>query len=259
LKALVVLKAETPPRAIGFVDGYDIAMTVLEATSWTESINRETISNLLRDAKYFVSRTAQHVTETSSHEPLNVVTTDTPLYEAVEMFAGGSHRALVLQNGIISNIVSQSDILKTMIIRHDLLGDKKDVMLQLTGLITEGVETVKDTQNVINCLRHMRNRSVNGVAVVDSQGVIVHNFSSSDLLYLTEDNFHLLALSVNDFLFRLYGYTKPPVVCRRDDKLENLLLKFSTYGVHRVFIVDNTNRPTGVITLTDLMRYLMTA
>lgn len=48
LRCIVVMKSETPPRAIALIDGYDVAMTALEATAWTEHLNRETVANLLR-------------------------------------------------------------------------------------------------------------------------------------------------------------------------------------------------------------------
>lgn len=69
-----------------------------------------------RDARYFASRTAEHVSQTSSHDPLTVLTTDSSIYEAIELLSG-VHRALVLESGQIVNVVSQSDILKTIIIR----------------------------------------------------------------------------------------------------------------------------------------------
>lgn len=47
-----------------------------------------------------------------------------------------------------------------------------------------------------------------GVAVVDTHGRMVANFSASDLVGLNENNFHLLTLPVMEFLTRMHGFPK---------------------------------------------------
>jgi len=117
---------------------------------------------------------------------------------------------------------------------------------------------VLEDVNVIATLRYMRDRGVSGVGIVDSSGKLIGNFSGSDLLGLTADRFPLLALSVKEFLVKMYGYPKPPVCCKSTDTVESLLLKMMVHKVHRIYLVDVNMVPTGIITMTDLMQFLWT-
>jgi len=95
------------------------------------------------------------------------------------------------------------------------------------------------------------------MAVVDKNGRLVANLSATDLLGLTEDNWAFLGLPVMEFLKRIHGYPKPPVFIRSYDTVETLLLKIVVHNVHRVYIVDEPMVPIGVLSLTDIMKWLI--
>jgi len=141
--------------------------------------------------------------------------------------------------------------------RISFLGTEFEKTVEQTGLAnSEVLRTVPDTSVVTEVLRFMFENQVSGVALVDPQHKIVGNFSATDMLNLTQLNFPLLSLSVREFLLRIYGFTKPPVICRNKDTVETVMLKFACYGVHRVYIVNEDFTPTGVITTTDIIKFL---
>jgi CBS domain-containing protein len=53
------------------------------------------------------------------------------------------------------------------------------------------------------------------------------------------------------------GKIKPPVVTTLGDTIETLMNKFVQHKVHRVYIVDNNMIPTGIISMTDIMQFLL--
>lgn len=250
--ALVVKNDVNPPRALTFVDAYDLAMSVLESTNWSPDLSCETVPKLLAEARYFLSKNIKSVT---AHDALNVVNSEAFIPEVIRIMSAGFYRALVTDNNLTTNVISQSDIVRAIVIRHNLLNPIRDQTLEQAKVITSPVDVVHQDLNVITALRFMRDRALTGVPVVDSYGRLVHSLSVSDFLGLNESNFHLLALSVGEFLRQMYGFQRPPVNCRRTDTIEMLLLKLTVFGVHRVFIVDNENYPKGIVTLTDVIAY----
>jgi len=46
-------------------------------------------------------------------------------------------------------------------------------------------------------------------------------------------------------------------VLQKKDSVESVILKFLCFRVHRVYIINDDFKPIGVITLTDIMRYLL--
>jgi len=129
--------------------------------------------------------------------------------------------------------------------------------LRDNGLLPLGVVSVLDTMTVIDTIKYMKDFKCSGIAVVDKHNRIVANFSASDLIGLNEENFNLLQLPVKEYLTRVYTFPKPPVCVSETSTVEEVLLKITVHGVHRVYIVDESMRPLGLLTLTDLMQFLL--
>jgi CBS domain-containing protein len=68
-----------------------------------------------------------------------------------------------------------------------------------------------------------------------------------------------LYLSVSEFLSRVKRETTAPqhaVVCTKDDTFLTVLQKICANRVHRVWIVDSSKRPVGVVSLRDVLWYI---
>jgi len=48
----------------------------------------------------------------------------------------------------------------------------------------------------------------------------------------------------------------PPVTCKAENTLGEVLQKIVDYKVHRIFVVNEDNQPTNVLTLTTFMKLL---
>ena len=117
------------------------------------------------------------------------------------------------------------------------------------------------TITAIDTFRLMDNKHISGVAVVDAAGAVVANTSSRDLkIFIKSPRRSTLLLPIARFLdeVRKDSAVEAPVVCcLPDDTLAHAMSSIATTNVHRVYVVDAAKRPLRVITLTDVMRYIV--
>jgi CBS domain-containing protein len=155
------------------------------------------------------------------------------------------------------HVLSQIDIAKAILKRHATVGGVMNQILKKSEIpINSFVGNVNESVTVLGAMKYMRDSKLSGIAVTDNNGKIITNFSSSDLLGMTEDKFPLLILSVREFLHRIHGFQKPPIVCQQDDTIEMLFFKMSYYNVHRIYIIDKECKLVGFVSLSDIMKFL---
>jgi CBS domain-containing protein len=250
---------DTEKLFIGFVDALDLVTHVLQITNWAKDVQEETYKSLEWQGQRFALETAGQLMNISFGNPFETVTPETPLKDVIEIMSRGIHRLAVVENGSIVNIISQSDLIVMLATRLTFLGSKFQKTVNDAGLVppVNVVYSVPQDTDVIGTIKIMYDNQLSGVPLIDEYGKMTLNFSASDLLNLTASNFPWLTLSAREFLFRTHGYVKPPICARIKDTIENILLKFICYRVHRVYIIDNGFHPIGVITLTDVMKFLL--
>jgi len=251
---------DTERLYLGFVDAFDVVTHTLNVTAWNPNITKETFESLFWQAQNFAKEPSGSLINASNVDPFETISPDDRFRESVDIFARGVHRLAVVENGNIINILSQWDILMLILARVSFLGTDAEKTIEEAKLVAKDFNLLfsfPEENSVAKTLKYMYDHSISGVPLVDKMGRITHNFSLTDLLNLTALNYPLLTLSTGEFLTRVYGFKKPPVVCRRTDTVETVLLKFACYGVHRVYVVDEYYRAIAVITLTDIMQFLL--
>jgi len=260
--AAVIVDPDPKIGVIGFVDVLDLMTFVIETADQSrKDVTRESFENLKWEGQCFQRQTSGSLVNISRADPLFRINSNDSLLEATKLMSKEVHRLAVIEPGthahLVSNVISQSDIIDFIATRGVWIGSKLTKSLDEVGLAAEGVATVVDSINVVAALRYMRDFMISGVGVVDSFGRLVANFSASDLLGLTAANFPLLSLSVKEFLQRMHGYPKPPVCCLSTDSVETMIYRMSIHSVHRIYLVDSMMIPTGIITMTDIMQFLI--
>jgi len=252
-----VITDSAKPGVLGFVDVLDLMVYILDSVSEsTKDITKETIQNLKWEGQCFSRVASGDLINYSNNDPFVTASPNTNLLECVTLFAK-AHRLAVMDGNKIINVISQFDILEFLATRGILIGHKVDRPIVQAGLGPLGASSVKKDVNVIDVLRYMKNSNLSGVAVVDNDGKMIANFSAADLLGLNENNFQLLSLPVHDYLTRIHGFPKPPVFCNVNDTVEVVMLRMLVHKVHRIYITDESMSASGVITLTDLMQFLL--
>jgi len=131
-----------------------------------------------------------------------------------------------------------------------------DIHLEEANIIKSPVTRVDPSTKVVDAFRKMRIQEINGLAIADDNGTLLGTLSESDLRGITMENMSLLQHPVIDFLKTQNNNTVPEVITVRSTTLLRDLLEIITKRkLHRVFVIDDTGRATGVITLTDIIAY----
>jgi len=162
------------------------------------------------------------------------------------------HRVPVLEKGQIVGIVSQSDVIKYL--SRNCQGN--DIMyktIEQLGLDHGSVISISNDHTLMKAFTKIVTNNISALAVVNMKGKLVNCISASDLKGITLTSFFKLEIPIHEAF--LYNPQKlPPVTCGRSTTLGELLKIAERTGVHRVFVVDDENRPTNVITLTNILQ-----
>lgn len=186
----------------------------------------------------------------------------------------------------LTNIVSQSDILRFMCKHRERLGRALlEATLEQLGVREKRVLCVPSDMAVIDALAGMVDSRVPAVAVIDSldSGRLEGNLSISDLRGLHPSHFEQLAQPVGEFLrdgwlysphwqpssprggvAAEFGVKSPEVLphapalatCTLGSRFGQVLRQLADGHLHRMFLVDGEGRPVGVVSLTDILRLL---
>lgn len=113
----------------------------------------------------------------------------------------------------------------------------------------------------------MAKYQVSGVAIVDEDGRLLSNFSTTDFTRLMAvGNAPTipaeLFLPVHVSLVRQAAQShrcQAPVSVRAHDTLGTVVKKMAVFRVHRVWVVDGNDKPIGVITPFEVLRAFLNA
>jgi CBS domain-containing protein len=168
------------------------------------------------------------------------------------------HRVPVIDNnGKVDRIISQSDLVKHFERTIDTQTSSK-TLLQLK-FTEKPVKSVTTENTVYDAFRTIVQERISAVAVVDLSGKLVGNISASDIrsIGFTADSLKRLLWSVGKFLEnKQVEYQSPKeVVCvKPTSKLSEVLQLLNSRGLHRVYLVNDAQIPTGIIALTDILK-----
>jgi len=182
------------------------------------------------------------------------------LYQVLEeMFSKEIHRVPVMDDaGAIINILSQSDITQFMADNKRLWSSLGHKTVEQLSLGTDTVICMSQHACAIHAFYLMSFNKVTAVAVVDSDEKLVANISASDIRGLTQEKFGMLLLPITEFFAKLTGAKfKSALSVKKTSKLSDVIHLLMTYKVHRVWLVDDAERPIGLISITDVMKMLV--
>mmetsp|Transcript_6225 Transcript_6225/g.13609 ORF Transcript_6225/g.13609 Transcript_6225/m.13609 type:complete len:392 (-) Transcript_6225:740-1915(-) len=206
------------------------------------------------------------------------------------------HRIAIFDNqGRVSNIISQTDIIRFLERHSKQLGSTAQSTLQELGMVAHAVEVIRPETSAIEAMAVMNRQRISSLAIVDANNKILGNFSVSELRTIMSEHFGALALPVGEFLalehkVEYVGYNrvhdegivgtvghrfvvdrvsrgKPHVageevgqqlvLCRPQDTLAEVLGQLVRHRIHRIYVVDEAEVPIGIVTCTDVLRKLV--
>jgi CBS domain-containing protein len=258
----LVLDDEKLP--LGFVDVYDVlSYIVFCLAGGTNGVPTDKLASFedgdMGDASHMYGRNfAGSMIDMSDKDHFDTIKRSAKLTEAVKGLLNHHRLAVTDDDGNIVNVISQSDIVNFLTqCGHYIWTEAETHVGQLLSHADEdALVTVSPTDTVVSTLLKMYGKNVIAVAIVDENNAMVANFSASDLVGITRENLQMLAMPVMEFLNTVHPTVKPAVTVQEESNLELVFLKLSVYKIHRVWVVNAQNHPVGVLSLTDIMKYL---
>ena len=97
----------------------------------------------------------------------------------------------------------------------------------------------------------LQDQKINGIGVVDDDGVLVGTLSVSDIQLGVGEFLPLLNIPVKNILATFPR--RALVTCTASESLLTVMEKLVKAGVHRIFVIDGERKPIGVVTNTDIL------
>lgn len=143
------------------------------------------------------------------------------------------HRlALFDANGQLTNVVSQSDMVKYLFQHIKDIGILADTTVADLGFVSghDRVVCVRPETPALDAMVLMSERDISAIAVVNNDGSIIGNFSVSELRTIMAEHFGSLALPVGEFLALEHGTEYAGYVVQRDSSSSSMDLGGSRPG-----------------------------
>jgi len=181
--------------------------------------------------------------------------------QVLNVMADGNHRLLVCDDVSVeqAKVVSQSDLVSLFLtnfknLPQEFHNDITELGLVGTGRMLQKLVVISSQHSALEGFRRMYRQGVTAVAVVDDNGAIVGNLSSSDSRDLDLDNINICVYEQVLSYLKKCNRIRPIVSCFPNAHLETVLQQLIEGQVHRVWVVDDKYVPVGLITMTDVLR-----
>jgi len=162
------------------------------------------------------------------------------------------HRAPVTADKKIVGHISQSDAVAFLAQNRKYIDSMANKTLKDLSLESGPVLSILKGKPLIDAFTNIVETRFSGLAIIDEQGKLVNNISASDLKGVTKDTFWKLELPIEQILGERQKL--PPLTCKPQDTLGDVIQKLVDCRVHRIYVVDSSNHPTNVITLTTILK-----
>ncbi|MCI0339859.1 MAG: CBS domain-containing protein [Planctomycetales bacterium] len=112
--------------------------------------------------------------------------------------------------------------------------------------------TVREDASAGDAIAEMQRRGIGSILVVDKAGMIAGIFTERDVLKKVAGKpLDLVKSKVRDLM------TPKPETIRAEDRMGFALNKMTVGGYRHIPVVDKAGKPTGVLTMRDVVRYIV--
>jgi len=233
---------------VGIISLQDIVLDMV----WRPEERTHTAANLTRQVRdVFALR--------EEAKRLWIVNDTESLSSIIDTFSNGVHRALVPQKDDLTKhmhyvMLSQSDVVNYLQKHSDQFKEIVAKTLVQLRLSEKKIDTITADRRAFDCFKLLGDEYVTCLPIVEKEtGRLLANFSASDLRGLTVPKLKFMNESVETFLQAQTGGIRPPVVVKPTGTLADVMKLIVDNKVHRVWVVDDKDRPVSIVTLTDIL------
>ncbi|KAL1853404.1 AMP-activated serine/threonine-protein kinase regulatory subunit [Paecilomyces lecythidis] len=188
-----------------------------------------------------------------------------PLYEACRRMLDSRARRIPLvsndsqtDRSLVVSVVTQYRILKFVAVN---VGDTQKLRKPLKELrlgTYDNIVTASMETPVIDVIHSLVERSISSVPIVNSEGVVYNVFEAVDVITLIKGGvYDDLNLTVGEALKKRSSDFPGIYTCSAQDGLDTIFDTIRKSRVHRLVVVDDHFRLKGVLTLSDILHYIL--
>ncbi|KAI4204521.1 MAG: hypothetical protein LQ350_001071 [Teloschistes chrysophthalmus] len=188
-----------------------------------------------------------------------------PLYEACRRMLETRARRIPLVDiddetgrAMVVSVVTQYRILKFVAVNvHETQLLRKPLRHLNLGTY-KNLETAKMETPVFDVIHQLVTNNISSVPILNSDGVVTNVFESVDVITLIKGaNYDELNLNVGEALQKRSEEFPGIYTCSIEDRLDTIFDTIRKSRVHRLVVIDEDSRLVGVLTLSDILEYIL--
>ncbi|KAK1140714.1 AMP-activated serine/threonine-protein kinase regulatory subunit [Aspergillus melleus] len=188
-----------------------------------------------------------------------------PLYEACRRMLQSRARRIPLvtndsqtDRSHVLSVVTQYRILKFVAVNVSETQKLKKPLGELRLGSYQNLATASMDTPVIDMIHILVERSISSVPILNSEGVVYNVFEAVDVITLIKGGVYGdLSLTVGEALKKRPQDFPGIYTCSLNDGLDTIFDTIRKSRVHRLVVVDDNFRLKGVLTLSDILQYIL--
>jgi len=255
---------------IGFIDLIDIVLYLVEILDNQKNnlgkveqtfSEEQDFYTLLEQVEKFDLTVTDAIAGISKRNPMCPIRRKATVLEACRIFANTHvHKLPILSSPWhLAHVLSQLDVIQWLSENEEKLPNFGKQTLKETEIGIKPVISVSLSTSAKDAFKEIVKQKISAVAVVDSNGVLVANFSAKDIKKIEEDAlFTRVQKNIKEYLTLTKPHEKPiqlpaPIYCTLDSTLFQAIQALAKHRIHRVYVVNHKSQPVGVISLIDVI------
>uniref|UniRef100_A0A6P7FFN2 Uncharacterized protein LOC114327576 isoform X1 n=1 Tax=Diabrotica virgifera virgifera TaxID=50390 RepID=A0A6P7FFN2_DIAVI len=197
-------------------------------------------------------------------KPLINIGPDASLYDAIKtLIHNRIHRLPVIdpETGNVLYILTHKRILRFLFLYINELPKPSYMQKTLRELRIgsyDNIEMASEETTIILALKKFVERRVSALPVIDTEGRLVDIYAKFDVINLAaEKTYNDLDVSLKKANEHRNEWFEGVYKCKLDETLYTIMEKIVKAEVHRLVVVDDENKVLGIISLSDLLLYLV--
>ena len=188
-----------------------------------------------------------------------------PLFEACLKMVDSKSRRIPLidkdeetQREIIVSVLTQYRILKFVSLNCRETHFLKRPIGDLNIICETNIKSCFMNTPVIDVIQMLSHDAVSSIPIIDANGILLNVYEAVDVLGLIKGGiYNDLSLTVGEALMRRSDDFEGVYMCTKSDKLSSILDNIRKSRIHRFFVVDEVGRLVGVLSLSDILKYVL--
>ncbi|KAI1308892.1 hypothetical protein F5Y03DRAFT_349575 [Xylaria venustula] len=189
-----------------------------------------------------------------------------PLYEAISRMLKTRARRIPLvdiddETGreTVVSVITQYRILKFIAVNTEQYTSLLKRTVREIGLGTyTNIQTGTMTQSVLEVINAMVTNNISAVPIIDKNNVVLNVFEAIDVIPIIKTGVvEELEINVGEALSRRGDDFGGIFTCQEDDRLDSIFITLRQSRVHRLIVIDDNWHLKGVISLSDILKYVL--